>query len=557
MSYVSLYRKYRPDTFDKVIGQDHIVRILVNQVNSGTCAHAYLFTGTRGTGKTSVARILAKSANCLNPSNGSPCGKCEICKDLASPNHIDIIEIDAASNNSVDDVRDIRDKVGYAPSKAKYKVYIIDEVHQLTGAAFNALLKTLEEPPEHVIFVLATTEAHKIPQTILSRCIKLDFRLVSVDALADHVKKIYDLEGVKYTNDAIFAIARAGEGSVRDTLSVADMCMSYADGDITYEKVLDVLGANNPLIVADIVNNMLDCNLSAVLSLIDKTASLGKSVPVFARDITKFLRDLLIIKNEKNANNYLNLPDKIYSYSKEIADKFDSVIILRALEIMSGIDMNMKYSSYPRILLETAVSKIATVEGESKLDLMSKISNIEKKIESGYVAKTKEKSVDINNNNYDGENIPNAETHQSKTNPDERNNNSKKEIIKEELTELNDLPEEIANVDDTINTDYDAMKKLKGNIISELRRRNIIMLSIILSDDSTYLQNIDNVITICCKNDADKDFCKRNETILKECVDKLIGNHKLQFDINQKNKDDDTIDKIVGLFGDSAVTIKK
>ena len=249
--YQSLYRKYRPDTFEKVIGQDHITKTLVNQIKSGNIAHAYLLTGTRGTGKTSVARIFARAINCLAPKDGSPCGECECCKKLISGTSLDVVEIDAASNNSVDDARAIRDNVRYAPVDCRYKVYIIDEVHQLSGAAFNALLKTLEEPPAHAVFILATTEVQKIPATIMSRCLRLDFHLVPQETLEAHVAKIFDQEGVKYTKEGISAIAAAGEGSVRDTLSVADMCVSYSDV-VDYESVLGVLGANDPTMIAKI-----------------------------------------------------------------------------------------------------------------------------------------------------------------------------------------------------------------------------------------------------------------------------------------------------------------
>ena len=238
MAYTSLYRKYRPDTFDKVIGQDHIVRTLKNQIAHGNVGHAYIFTGTRGTGKTSVAKIFARAVNCLSPlADGSPCGKCENCVELASNSNFDILEIDAASNNSVDQIRELTDKIGFPPTVGKYKVYIVDEVHMLSKAAFNALLKTLEEPPSHAIFILATTEIHQIPATILSRCLRFDFRLVPNGVIAKRIRFIFDDIGVKYENEAVDLIASAGAGSVRDALSVADMCVSYCDSNVTYNGV--------------------------------------------------------------------------------------------------------------------------------------------------------------------------------------------------------------------------------------------------------------------------------------------------------------------------------
>ena len=227
MAYLALYRKYRPNTFDGLIGQEHIVKTLVNQIENDRLGHAYLFTGTRGTGKTSAAKIFAKAINCLNPKNGSPCGECECCRAISNPSNIDVIEIDAASNNGVNEIRDLREKVQYPPVSCKYKVYIIDEVHMLTGAAFNALLKTLEEPPKHAVFILATTEVHKIPATILSRCMRFDFRLISNEKIASLISKIYDEQDKDYEKEAVYAIAKAGEGSIRDALSIADTAISF------------------------------------------------------------------------------------------------------------------------------------------------------------------------------------------------------------------------------------------------------------------------------------------------------------------------------------------
>ena len=244
MNYVALYRKYRPRTFDDVIGQDHIINTLRNQIVKGKISHAYLFTGTRGTGKTSTAKIFARAVNCPEAAahNGNPCGTCEVCKALENAN-VDVIEMDAASNNGVDYARDIREKVQFPPVCGRYKVYIIDEVHMLSTGAFNALLKTLEEPPAHAIFILCTTEVHKIPATILSRCMRFDFRLVPASQLTKLIADIYDKEGKSYERAAVAAIAQAGEGSVRDCVSIADRCMAVSD-KLTYKQVTDVLGVS-------------------------------------------------------------------------------------------------------------------------------------------------------------------------------------------------------------------------------------------------------------------------------------------------------------------------
>ena len=254
MANTSLYRKYRPRKFSEMIGQHHIRQTLKNAILSSSIAHAYLFTGSRGTGKTSTAKIFAQAINCEHPMpDGSPCGECEVCKALSDGNNLDIVELDAASNNGVEDIRSIVERIKYAPTAGKYKVYIIDEVHMLSTAAFNAFLKTLEEPPEHVVFILATTDVQRIPATILSRCLRFDFRLISNEELAGHLVKIFREEGIEYEDAAIAAIAEAGNGSARDTLSIADMVISYCgQARITYNSVLEVLGASSPLSIYEI-----------------------------------------------------------------------------------------------------------------------------------------------------------------------------------------------------------------------------------------------------------------------------------------------------------------
>ena len=374
--YQSLYRKYRPDTFAKVIGQDHITTTLVNQIRTGNIAHAYLLTGTRGTGKTSVARIFARAINCLSPRDGSPCGECEVCRKLAAGTGLDIVEIDAASNNSVDDARSIRDSVRYAPIDCKYKVYIIDEVHQLSTAAFNALLKTLEEPPAHAVFILATTEVQKIPATILSRCLRLDFHLVPQNTLEAHVKNIFDQEGVHYTDEGVSAIAAAGEGSVRDTLSVADMCVSYSDV-VDYNCVLGVLGANDPAVIAEIALYTLSGNVKSAIEKVENASALGKSIPLLTKDLTRYFRDLNIIKHDSDANLILKLPDKLFSVAAEIAADNKDVVLMRALDVFSEVEAKERYSTQPKILLETAIIKTATLTGEDLTDVLARIAKLE------------------------------------------------------------------------------------------------------------------------------------------------------------------------------------
>ncbi|MDE6565712.1 MAG: DNA polymerase III subunit gamma/tau, partial [Clostridia bacterium] len=394
MAYISIYRKYRPYDFDGIVGQEHIVRILRNQIKTGTIGHAYLFTGTRGTGKTSIAKIFARAVNCTNNDNGQACGKCDVCMSLANANNLDIIEIDAASNNGVDEIRELRESVKYPPAVGRFKVYIIDEVHMLSIGAFNALLKTLEEPPSHVIFILATTEVHKLPQTILSRCLRFDFRLVPTNSIASRIKYIFDDMGIKCTQDACLAISEAGDGSVRDALSIADMCVSYGEGNVDYNVVLDVLGQSNPNIILDIIDCTLNGDISTALTLIDNLSNYGKSMSVLARDITKMFRNLFIVQNVVNPEKTLSLPSELIERLKEMRS-VSSDRVLQCVDIMSSVEANMRYSSMPRTLLESSIAKCA--DPRANIDLtgvVTRLKSLEDKIANGNFNSNKEVKVD-------------------------------------------------------------------------------------------------------------------------------------------------------------------
>ncbi len=356
--YLALYRKYRPRTFNEVIGQDHIVKTLINQIKLDKISHAYLFCGSRGTGKTSTAKIFAKAINCISSKDGSPCLSCEVCKSLDGTN-IDVLEIDAASNNGVDEIRDLREKVKYPPVVGKYKVYIIDEVHMLSTSAFNALLKTLEEPPAHTVFVLATTEVHKLPATILSRCLRFDFKLVSLEDLSSLLKRVLDSEGVKYDEQAINIIARAGEGSVRDTLSIGDRCVSFAGDELTYKKVLDVLGVSEREILIKITDNILTKNVGEALVELDKVLSSGKSPLVFSNDLIAYFRDLLLVYTlQDKSREIVVVKDDIFSQMKAQATKENYAVMVKAIEVLSEVEQELRYSVQPRIVLETAIIKV-------------------------------------------------------------------------------------------------------------------------------------------------------------------------------------------------------
>ncbi|MBR1676420.1 MAG: DNA polymerase III subunit gamma/tau [Clostridia bacterium] len=384
MAYLALYRRFRPSGFDGLVGQEHIVKTLVNQIAMGRIGHAYLFCGARGTGKTSAAKIFARAINCEHPVNGSPCGKCPSCVALSDSSNLDVLEMDAASNNKVENVREIREKIQYPPVNGKYKVYIIDEVHMLTTEAFNALLKTLEEPPEHAVFILATTEVHKLPSTILSRCMRFDFRLIPTRKIADLIAKIYDEIGKEYDDEAVVAIARAGNGSIRDALSVADVCVSYSDGKLTYSDVLDVLGATDTHKITKLLEDIFKSDTGEMLEAVEELCDSGKSVGVLCRDIITRMREIIVAKTCRTGKSILELPDEMYDELKRIGDETDNSRMLRALEIFSEAEGSLRYSATPRIVLETACIKAARPEADRNIDaLNSRITALETAIKNG------------------------------------------------------------------------------------------------------------------------------------------------------------------------------
>ena len=566
--YQSLYRKYRPDTFEKVIGQDHITTTLVNQIRTGNVAHAYLLTGTRGTGKTSVARIFARAINCLSPKNGSPCGECEACKKLLSGTSLDVVEIDAASNNSVEDARAIRDSVRYAPIDCKYKVYIIDEVHQLSTAAFNALLKTLEEPPAHAVFILATTEVQKIPATILSRCLRLDFHLVSQDVLEKHVAHIFEKEGISYSKEAVAAIATAGEGSVRDTLSVADMCASYSE-TVDYDCVLGVLGANDPTLIASIALCTLSGDVKNAIERIESASSLGKSMQLLTKDLTKYFRDLLIIKHDVNANAILRLPDHLFTVASEIAASYDGVALMRALDIFSGVEAKERYSTQPKILLETAVIKTATLSGEDLTDLLSRVSTLENKVKEfeGSPAARPDYSAILSSLSAAQSVQKEEKIVRAEAPSNEIVQNNPGSVEEKEETSVQDLPFEPESIAELpfeaskpveelpfeekkgepgdpqeehslvlTNSDVKNMlpkevkeeiKKLRGRLINRLREKKQLMLYLAVCEEGTLIKVENGKIIMAFQKESDYNYCNNPQVI---AYLKALFSEELAFD---------------------------
>lgn len=385
MSYTALYRKFRPGLFEDVKGQEHIVTTLKNQIKANRIGHAYLFTGTRGTGKTTVAKIFAKTVNCESPTENGPCGECRTCKAIAAGASMNVIEIDAASNNGVDNIREIVDEVSYSPAEGKYKVYIIDEVHMLSIGAFNALLKTLEEPPSYVIFILATTEVHKLPITILSRCQRYDFKRISIDTITGRMQELIDAEGVQVEEKALRYIAKTADGSMRDALSLLDQCIAFHLGsELTYDKVLDVLGAVDTEVFSRLLRYVLDKDVLGCVKLLEEIVMQGRELTQFVTDFSWYLRNLMLVQSSDNLEDVIDMSSDNLERLKEEATMVEMSTIIRYIRIFSELAGQIKYASQKRILVEIALIKLCKPSMETNQEaLLERIRDVEEKVENG------------------------------------------------------------------------------------------------------------------------------------------------------------------------------
>ena len=410
MSYTALYRKFRPDSFQDVKGQDAIVRTLKNQIRAQRIGHAYLFCGTRGTGKTTVAKILAKAVNCEHPIDGNPCNECETCKAIAAGNSMNVIEIDAASNNGVDNIREIREEVAYSPTSGKYKVYIIDEVHMLSIGAFNALLKTLEEPPSYVIFILATTEAHKIPITILSRCQRYDFKRIARTTIVDRLRELMDEEQVEVEEKALRYIAKKGDGSMRDALSLLDQCIAFYLGEkLTYEHVLDVLGAVDTDEFSKLLREVLDGDVTQVILHLENMIMQGRDLTQLVNDFTWYLRNLLLLKSSDNMEDVLDVSAENLEQLKEEAAMVRDDTLMRYIRIFSELQNQIKYAGSKRVMLEVALIKLCRPQMEQdQLSVLERVRRLEKQLASGVVVRQQDTGGYTPEGNFDYQNPVNV-----------------------------------------------------------------------------------------------------------------------------------------------------
>ncbi|MCR5719746.1 MAG: DNA polymerase III subunit gamma/tau [Lachnospiraceae bacterium] len=391
MSYTALYRKFRPQEFSDVRGQEHIVRTLKNQIKVNRVGHAYLFTGTRGTGKTSVAKLMAKMLNCESPTDDGPCGECRMCRAIAAGASLNVREIDAASNNGVDNIRDIIEEVSYPPAEGKVKVYIIDEVHMLSAGAYNALLKTLEEPPSYVVFILATTDVHKLPITVQSRCQRYDFKRIGIDVIAQRMRELVDKEELKADDRALEYIARAADGSMRDALSLLDQCLAFCIGEeLTLDKTLSILGAVNIDVFDRLCKALTEGDVSESIKILDEVVNEGRELVRFVIDMTGYLRNLMLVKVSDKDTDYLELSKEDMEVITKRAAEIDLDLIIRYIHEFSELANKIKYAQTKRILVEVAFIRMCRPQMETDSEaVLDRIRQIEKKLEEGITVRTR------------------------------------------------------------------------------------------------------------------------------------------------------------------------
>ena len=442
MAYKALYREWRPRTFEDVVGQEHVTITLKNQIKGVRIAHAYLLCGTRGTGKTSTAKILAKAVNCLNSDEGEPCNQCEMCEKINSGTAIDVTEIDAASHNGVDNIRDIIEDVQYPPQEAKYKVYIIDEVHMLSIGAVNAFLKTLEEPPSNVIFILATTDPQKLPITILSRCQRFDFKRIKSSDIFERLRRIVTEQGIIVGDDSLKLISRISDGAMRDALSILDQAISMNEGTVEYNDVIDMLGLVTSESLIMLSDNIINRNIEGSIKAVNDIVYSGKDIYVFIKDMTIHMRNLMMVKVSDNAEDILDMSAENINILKEQASKLRVEEIMRNIKILQDAEEQAKWSKQNRIYLELAVIKMCKIEYDtSKEVLLARINKIEEIIKEGKITVVSEsvtpRTSEVNNGKKENKSNKKTETRPVKKHND--NSNLTVDIVKKSFKDILDM----------------------------------------------------------------------------------------------------------------------
>lgn len=544
MAYTALYRKWRPKTFDDIIGQEHVTTTLKNQIANDRIAHAYLLCGTRGTGKTSTAKVMAKALNCLNPKDGNPCNECEVCKKISQGLAIDVTELDAASNNGIDKIRDIIDDTKYPPQEGRYKIYIMDEVHMLSVGAVNAFLKTLEEPPENVIFILATTDPQKLPITILSRCQRFDFKRISIKDLTERLRTIVTAQGVLADDKSLDLIARVSDGAARDALSILDQAISMGDGSVNYDNLIEMLGLVTNEYLFDITSAIIEKNVEKAMVVIEKVVFAGKDMYLFIKDLVEHYRNLLMLKVTSNPQEVLDMSLENIKLLDEQSKRIRVEEIMRDIRILQEAEGNAKLSKQARLYLELAAIKMCKIEYDTSNEvILTRINKLEEAIKNGSITVVQgNKTESLQKNNNLRNNVVNS-----------GNNIERKPKIQEKNSSLensNSLGK--SKTSDVQRAWKDILETFKS------RRAMIIFASIVTGK---VVDCTDGVVTI--KYDAQYSFNKQrlekpeNIKVINEVFSEVMReNLKVRFIVDGENEErKSTEDLIKDAMGDIPLEI--
>ncbi|WP_315079721.1 DNA polymerase III subunit gamma/tau [uncultured Clostridium sp.] len=458
MGYTALYREWRPKTFNDVVGQEHITTTLKNEILNDRIAHAYLFCGTRGTGKTSTAKVMAKALNCFNLQDGEPCNECEMCKKINEGLSMDVTELDAASNNGIDRIRDIIDDTKYPPQEGKYKIYILDEVHMLSGGAVNAFLKTLEEPPSNVIFILATTDPQKLPITILSRCQRFDFKRINQKEIADRLRKITEAQNVSVDDKSLDLIARVADGAMRDSLSILDQAIAMGDNHIKYDNLISILGLVTNEYLFDITNSIVERNIEKAMVIIDKLVFSGKDIHLFIKDLIGHFRNLLMVKVSNTPEEILDMSLENIELIKEQGKKIRIEEIMRGIRILQEGEANSKVSKQSRLYLELSIIKMCKIEYDTSSEVMlARINKLEENIKSG--------KIQVVSNSQINENLASNDLE----------SNNKIKVKEKQITKEQSVVKEEVNVNVNSSLTIDNIKRAWSEILEAFKAKRAMV----------------------------------------------------------------------------------